>query len=192
MQARYFGTAAEFGAWLEENHATATELLVGFYKRGGQEKGMTYQEALDQALSFGWIDGVRRKVDDQRWTIRFSPRKRRSIWSGVNVKRVEELTALGLMHPAGLEAFAARDVARSGVYSYERPQSLDPAYEQDLRENPAAWQFWQSQPPWYRRTASSWVMSARREDTRRRRLATLIDDSAHQRRIGILNQAQRS
>ena len=188
MEARYFATPAEFRAWLEDNHATATELLVGFYKRGGQQIGITYQEALDQALSFGWIDGVRRKVDDQRWTIRFSPRKRRSIWSGVNIKRVEELTALGLMHPAGLDAFAARDKARSGVYSYERPQSLDAAFEQQLRAHPEAWQFFQSQPPWYRRTASSWVMSGKHEDTRRRRLATLIDDSAHHRRIGVLDR----
>jgi uncharacterized protein YdeI (YjbR/CyaY-like superfamily) len=191
MEARYFKTPAEFRAWLEENHATATELLVGFYKRGGGETGITYQEALDQALSFGWIDGVRRKVDDQRWTIRFSPRKRRSIWSGVNTKRVQELTDQGLMHPAGLEAFAARDQARSGVYTYERPHSLDPAFDEQFRAEPEAWQFWQAQPPWYRRTASSWVMSAKREDTRRRRLATLIDDSAHQRRIGLLNQPQR-
>jgi uncharacterized protein YdeI (YjbR/CyaY-like superfamily) len=190
MEAHYFNTPAEFRAWLEENHTTATELLVGFYKRGGRETGITYQEALEQALSFGWIDGVRRKVDDQRWTIRFSPRKARSIWSGVNTKRVEELMAQGLMHPAGLEAFAARDEARSGVYAYERPQSLDPEFEQQLRDNAAAWHFWQAQPPWYRRTASSWVMSAKRDDTRRRRLATLIDDSAHQRRIGLLNQTR--
>jgi uncharacterized protein YdeI (YjbR/CyaY-like superfamily) len=186
MDAHYFASPAEFRAWLEENHASASELLVGFYKQPG--RGLAYQDALDLALSFGWIDGVRRKVDDQRWTIRFSPRRRRSIWSGVNVKRVEELTALGLMHPAGLEAFAARDAARSGIYSYERPQTLDTACEQLLRDHPEAWQFWQAQPPWYRRTASSWVMSAKREDTRRRRLATLIDDSARHRRIGILNQ----
>ena len=186
MEARYFETAAEFGAWLDANHAAARELLVGFYKQRG--RGMTYQEALDLALSFGWIDGVRRKVDDQRWTIRFSPRRRRSIWSGVNVKRVQELTAEGLMHPAGLEAFAARDQARSGLYTYERPQSLDAGFEQQFQQNSAAWEFFQAQPPWYRRTASSWVMSAKREDTRRRRLATLIDDSAHQRRIGLLNQ----
>jgi uncharacterized protein YdeI (YjbR/CyaY-like superfamily) len=188
VEPRYFATPDEFRAWLEDHHATAREILVGFYKRPGP--GMTYQQALDQALSFGWIDGVRRRVDEQRWTIRFSPRQPRSIWSAVNIRRVEELTQAGLMHPAGLRAFAARDAARSGVYSYERPQSLDPEFEGQLRTNAAAWEFFQAQAPWYRRTASAWVMSAKREATRRRRLATLIDDSAHRRRIGLLNQNQ--
>jgi uncharacterized protein YdeI (YjbR/CyaY-like superfamily) len=188
VEPRYFATPDEFRAWLEVHHATASEILVGFYKRPGP--GMTYQQALDQALSFGWIDGVRRRVDEQRWTIRFSPRKPRSIWSTINIRRVEELTEAGLMHPAGLRAFAARDPARSGVYTDERPQSLAPEFEQDLRANAAAWQFFESQPPWYRRTASTWVMAAKREETRRRRLATLIDDSAHGRRIGLLSRHQ--
>jgi uncharacterized protein YdeI (YjbR/CyaY-like superfamily) len=189
MEAHYFSTPAEFRDWLDQNHQSATEILVGLYKRGPHgPAGITYQGALDQALSYGWIDGVRKNLDAQRWTIRFTPRKPRSAWSAVNIQRVEELTRQGLMHPAGLQAFAARDDARSRIYTYEQSAAvLDPDFERQLRHNPRAWAFFQSQPPWYRRTATGWIMQAKREATRRRRLAALIESSEQGRRVGVLS-----
>lgn len=185
--ARYFESPAAFRAWLEAHHAEATELWVGFYKKGTGRPSMTWPESVDQALCFGWIDGIRRRVDEHRYAIRFTPRKPRSTWSTVNVARVAELTAQGLMTPAGRRAFEARDAANSGVYSFEQtPQPLPPEYEQQFRANGPAWAFFEAQPPGYRRTAIHWVTSAKREETRLKRLAALIDDSAHGRRIALL------
>jgi uncharacterized protein YdeI (YjbR/CyaY-like superfamily) len=184
MSATYFQSAAAFHAWLEKHHATDTELIVGFYKRGAAMKGLTYPDALDEALAFGWIDGVRRGVDENRYTIRFTPRKAKSIWSAVNIKRVGELIAAERMTAAGLAAFAKRDEKRSAIYSYERKAAaLDSASLQALKADKAAWKDYESRPPWYRRTSAHWVASAKRPETRARRLAVLIECSRKGERI---------
>jgi uncharacterized protein YdeI (YjbR/CyaY-like superfamily) len=189
MKPIYFETPAEFRRWLEKNHAKATELLVGFHKRGTGKPSMTWPESVDEALCFGWIDGIRKSVDSERYTIRFTPRRARSIWSLVNVRRVKALTQTGRLRPAGLAAFKARHAARSGVYSFEqRPQRLEPAFEKQFRANRIAWVYFQSQAPWYRRTSIYWVMSAKKEETRRRRLEALIRDSAAGRSIKPLTR----
>ena len=189
MSPVFFETAAEFRAWLEANHATVTELLVGFYKVGSGLPSITWPQSVDQALCFGWIDGLRRRIDDQSYSIRFTPRRKGSVWSAVNTKRVLELIEEGAMQPAGLAAFEARDPARTDEYSYEnRPQGLDKVYEVEFRANAAAWAFWEAQPPHYRKGAAHWVMSAKREETRQKRLATLIADSAAGRWIGLYRQ----
>jgi uncharacterized protein YdeI (YjbR/CyaY-like superfamily) len=181
----YFKTPSDFRSWLEKNHATASELWVGFWKKGSGKPSMTWPEAVDQALCFGWIDGVRKGIDDESYMNRFTPRKPRSNWSAVNVNRVRELTAMGLMHPAGMAAFEARDPARSGRYSYEQRHqvTLDPGYERKLMANRRAWTFFTSQPPSYRTAAVWWVMDAKREDTRARRLDVLIEHSTRDERV---------
>jgi uncharacterized protein YdeI (YjbR/CyaY-like superfamily) len=194
MKATFFPTPADFRAWLEQHHDTAGELLVGFYKKGSGRPSITWPESVDEALCFGWIDGVRRTIDDESYSIRFTPRRPRSIWSLVNVKRAEELTKLGRMHPAGLRAFEARDAKRSGIYSFEQRkegQKLGPEYQAKLEANKKAWAFFQSQPPYYQRTTSWWVMSAKKEETRLKRLATLIEDSANGRRIAGMTPKKR-
>lgn len=189
MDPTFFATPAEFRAWLEDHHGGAQELLVGFFKKGSGRPSITWPEAVDQALCFGWIDGVRKGIDDVSYTIRFTPRKSRSTWSAVNIKRAEELSNLGLMSPAGLKAFEARTDERSAIYSYERKNvELGEAYERQFRTNPAAWDFFQAQTAWYRRAATWWVISAKKEETQRKRLATLIEDSAHGRTIGPLTR----
>jgi uncharacterized protein YdeI (YjbR/CyaY-like superfamily) len=187
MDVTFFATQAEWREWLEANHATATELLVGFHKRATGKPSMTWPQSVDEALCFGWIDGVRKSLDGERYTIRFTPRMPGSTWSAVNVKRVGELTALGLMRPAGLKAFEERDAEKWRQYSYERTNvTLDGEFEAQLRGNPAAWAFFQAQPPSYRKVATWWVMSAKREETRRKRLVTLIADSAQEKRIAAV------
>lgn len=187
---RCFPTLSAWRAWLEENHAEAQELWVGLYKRDSGRPSITWPEAVDGALCFGWIDGVRKSVDPIRYKIRFTPRKPGSIWSAINVKRATDLSTLGLMHPAGLAAFQKRQAKRSGIYAYEQRKAaeLPPAYEQKFRANKAAWRFFRAQPPWYRRTATYRVISAKREETRSKRLASLIEDSAHQRTIPALTR----
>jgi uncharacterized protein YdeI (YjbR/CyaY-like superfamily) len=180
----FFRSPDEFRRWLEAHHGNTPELLVGFHKKASGNGGITYSEALDQALCFGWIDGVRRTIDAGSYTIRFTPRKPRSIWSLVNIRRVEVLQEQGLMAPAGLQAFAARDPKRSGIYSFEsRPRDLAPEYQERFRAHPQTWDFFQAQPPGYRKTATFWVMSAKKEETRARRLARLIGDSANGERL---------
>jgi uncharacterized protein YdeI (YjbR/CyaY-like superfamily) len=188
MEPTFFATPAEFRAWLEEHHGSATELLVGFHKKGSGRPSITWPESVDQALCFGWIDGVRRSLGDEAYTIRFTPRKARSNWSAVNVARMNELIGEGLVRPAGLAAFERRSDDRTAIYAYEQRKSarLPPEYEQRLRADAAAAEFFDAQPPWYRRTAAHWVISAKREATRERRLAQLIEDSASGRRIGPL------
>jgi uncharacterized protein YdeI (YjbR/CyaY-like superfamily) len=182
----FYATPAEWRAWLEEHHADEREHWVGFHKRGSGRPSITWPESVDQALCFGWIDGVRKRVDDERYMIRFTPRKRSSRWSKVNVARVAELTEAGLMQPAGLAAFEAR--TQEGTYSYEQRDAaaFDPERERRLRADAGAWAYFSAQPPWYRRTATHWVMSAKREETRDRRLARLIEDSAAGRAVGPL------
>jgi uncharacterized protein YdeI (YjbR/CyaY-like superfamily) len=178
----FFKTAAQFRKWLAKNHASAPELVAGFYKRDSGRGGITYPEALDEALCYGWIDGVRRRVDGESFAIRFTPRRPRSIWSAVNLRHIERLKKDGRLAPPGLAAFAARDPKRSGLYSFEnRPRGLAPEYEKRFKANPHAWAYWQSRPPSYQRTACFWVMSAKKEETRERRLGELIASSAQGR-----------
>lgn len=190
MTPTFFATPAEFRAWLEEHHADAAELLVGFLKKGSGRPSITWPESVDEALCFGWIDGVRKRIDDERYTIRFTPRKARSTWSAVNVRRVAELAELGRMRPAGLAAFGRRSGDRTGVYSYEQRQKaeLGDDRERRFRANGKAWEWFACQPAWYRRAATWWVISAKREDTRERRLATLIEDSAAGRPVKPLTR----
>jgi uncharacterized protein YdeI (YjbR/CyaY-like superfamily) len=184
MQPRFFRSATDFRHWLEKRAAESQELLVGYYKVGSGKPSMTWPQSVDQALCFGWIDGVRRNLDETRYTIRFTPRKPRSVWSEVNIKRVAELSRQGLMQPAGLEAFEARRENRSGVYSYEkRPAQLPGPYAGRLQAVPRAREFFADQAPSYRRAAIWWVISARQEATRLRRLGILISDSEQGRRI---------
>ncbi len=248
MKPTFFASGAEFRAWLEKHHDTATELVMGFYKNDRSPKGsrsndspsrssdsskgsrssdspsrssdspkgsrsnssregsrstshgargfsraaldrrgMTYQEALDEALAFGWIDGVRRSIDDTRWSIRFTPRKPRSIWSNVNVRHVKRLIAEQRMTPAGMRAYAARSEQRSGVYGYERrPMTFDPAAKKAFAAAKKAKAYFDAQPPGYRRIVTYWVMSAKREETRARRLAWLIQKSGRGERIDLM------
>jgi uncharacterized protein YdeI (YjbR/CyaY-like superfamily) len=190
MKPVFFTTPAKFRAWLEKHHDSAQELLVGFHKKGSGKQSITWPESVDQALCFGWIDGVRRSIDATSYSIRFTPRRSRSIWSAVNIRRAEELIQQGLMRPAGQRAFEDRMEDRSGIYSYEQRQSaeLDPAYERRFRDNERAWAFFQAQAPGYRKAAVYWVVSAKKEETRERRLATLIEDSAQQQLIGPLSR----
>ena len=195
MKPTFFRTPSDFRRWLETHHETAPELLVGFYKKESGRPSITWPESVDEALCFGWIDGIRRTIDEESYSIRFTPRRARSTWSAVNVKRVAELTKLGRMQPAGLRAFEALDPKRSGIYAYEQRkegQRLSPEYEAKLEANKKAWAFFQLQAPYYRRTVSRWVMSAKKEETRLKRLATLIDDSAHGRRIGPMTRPDKS
>jgi uncharacterized protein YdeI (YjbR/CyaY-like superfamily) len=181
---RFFRTQAAFRSWLAKNHAKPDGLLVGFHKLGSGKGGITYGQALDEALCFGWIDGVRRNLDESSWSIRFTPRRRGSVWSKVNIGHVERLQEAGLMREAGLAAYAKRSEQRSGIYAYEsRPQKLDAASEKKLKQNKQAWAFWEKQPPGYRRLTSFWVMSAKREETRAKRLAALIERSGDGERL---------
>jgi uncharacterized protein YdeI (YjbR/CyaY-like superfamily) len=193
MEPTFFATPREFRAWLAEHHEHGRELLVGFYKKGSGRPSITWPESVDQALCFGWIDGVRRRIDDDSYSIRFTPRKPRSIWSSVNIKRAGELAELGLMHPAGLRAFEQRDEARSAIYAYEQRHdvALSGEQEQRFRATPGAWEFFQAQPAWYRRTALWWVVSAKKEETRAQRLDTLIADSAEGRPLKQLDRNPR-
>lgn len=178
MRLRFFKAPRDFRTWLESNHEKASELWVGFYKKG-TKPSITWPESVSEALCFGWIDGVRKSVDESSYKIRFSPRRPRSIWSSINIRTAKALLEEGRMHSAGLRAFEARKENRSGIYSYEnRPQTLPAGYEKKLRKNPAAWKAFQAQPPWYRRTLTWWVVSAKKEETRLSRLDQLIEDSA--------------
>jgi uncharacterized protein YdeI (YjbR/CyaY-like superfamily) len=185
MENRYFETAAQFRAWLAEHHASAAELGVVLYKKASGKASMTWSEAVDEALCFGWIDSIARRLDENARVQRFTPRKPRSNWSVVNIRKVEELTARGLMTPAGLAAFARRSETRSGVYSYENRNlaALDPDREATFLANAGAWAFFSKQPPSYRHTAIYWVMNAKRDETRSKRLAKLIAASTGGRRL---------
>ena len=186
-----FTTASSFRKWLRTNHQKATELLISITKAGASKPGISYAEALDEALCYGWIDGVRRRIDDEHFSIRFSPRKPKSIWSRINVAHVARLNAAGRMTKAGLAAFAAREEARTGVYSFEKPPAELPAsYARAFRADKAAWEWFQAQAPWYRRTTIHWVVGAKREETRERRLAQLIASSARRSPVAHLNRGQ--
>jgi uncharacterized protein YdeI (YjbR/CyaY-like superfamily) len=185
MTPRFFKSPADFRAWLVKNHTTATELWVGLYKKHAAHRGLTYPDAVLEALCYGWIDGVMRRLDDDTHMQRFTPRKPGSTWSNINVAHIERLTRAGRMAPAGLAAFAARSAATTGIYSFEREKSaeLPPPYLREFKANAAAWKFFQAQPPGYRRLCLHHVVNPKQEATRRRWLGKLIAASAAGRRL---------
>ena len=188
---RFFASQKAWRAWLLKNHATAKELVVGLHKVKSGKGGLAHKQAIDEALCFGWIDGVG-KGGDTSWSIRFSPRKSKSIWSQVNIKRIEELKAAGMVHPAGVATYENRDPKYQKRYSHENPDAgLAPRYERVFRANKAGWANFGKMPPSYRRPAIWWVMSAKQEATRERRLQTLIADSAAGRRLRHLTSPTR-
>jgi uncharacterized protein YdeI (YjbR/CyaY-like superfamily) len=185
MDAQFFDTADDLRAWFAQNHDTAPEIFVGYWKKTSGQTGVTHPEAIEQALCFGWIDSVGRGIDDQRYQVRFTPRRKGSVWSKVNVAKIAELTAKGQMHPAGLKVFEQRKPDRVAVYSYEQP--ADAVFDREqialFRERASAWEWFCAQSPSYRRSAVHWVVSAKRPETRDRRLAQLIADSAAGRKV---------
>jgi uncharacterized protein YdeI (YjbR/CyaY-like superfamily) len=185
MEPTFFATPEDFRAWLQAHHKKESELLVGFYTKGSGKPSITWPESVDEALCYGWIDGIRRNAGEDAYTIRFTPRKKKSNWSAVNLKRVPELIAMGRMQPAGLKAYEARDEEKSRIYAYENRHKavFEPAMEERFRANEKAWNFFQAQPPGYRATVTHWVISAKQEATRLRRLDQLIADSAAGNRI---------
>src|ERR1700686_3294608 len=185
----FFPGAGDWRRWLAEYHHHESEVLVGLYKKASGRGGMSWSEAVDEALCFGWIDGVRRRVDELSHSIRFTPRKARSTWSAVNIAKAEQLIVDGRMQPAGLRAFQARTEENSRIYSFEQGEvELPPQALRRLQANAQAWSYWNERPPSYRRVAAWWVVSAKRSETRERRLATLIEDCA----AGRLIKSQRS
>lgn len=189
MEPKFFENGEAFRAWLEEHHATETELQVGFHKRGSGNGGITWSEAVDEALCYGWIDGVMSPIDDASYALRFTPRKPNSTWSAVNLAKVSRLVEEGRMREPGMRAHERRTEARSRTYSHEQAEIAFPAEMLSrFREHPDAWRFFETQAPWYQRAATWWVISAKREETRQRRLATLIEDSANGRRIRSLDR----
>lgn len=184
----FFSTPAELRAWFEANHDTATELWLGYHRKRTGKPSVTWQDVVDQELCFGWIDSVRYSLGDESSAQRITPRRKGSVWSAVNIRRYRELERQGLVHAAGRAAFEKRDEARSGIYSYENAAAFDPAMESKFRKASAAWRFFEAQAPWYRRTAAHWVMSAKRDETRRRRLSLLIEHSKNGERIPPLRR----
>jgi uncharacterized protein YdeI (YjbR/CyaY-like superfamily) len=181
----FFPTPSDFRAWFQAHHDKFRELLVGFYKKDSGKPSITWPESVDAALCFGWIDGVRKSIDETSYTIRFTPRRPTSTWSAVNIKRVRQLQKMGLMHPAGLKAFAARSEKKSGIYSYEQRKSAKFTREQEkqFRANKSAWDFFLSQAPWYKRVTTYWVISAKKEETKLKRLSELIGHSQNRRTL---------
>lgn len=184
MSATFFPTPQDFRNWLKKNHKTEQELLVGFYKVGTKKPSITWSESVDQALCFGWIDGVRRSIDEESYSIRFTPRKPTSIWSVVNIKKMEELSKAGLMQEAGLEAFKIRKEEKSGIYSHEKePAELTSEYEKQFKANKEAWEFFEKQAPSYKKVMIHWIMSAKQEKTQISRLEKTISESENGKRI---------
>jgi uncharacterized protein YdeI (YjbR/CyaY-like superfamily) len=181
---KFFKTPSAFRKWLEVHHASSKELWVGFYKKGSGKPSIDWPESVDEALCFGWIDGIRKSIDAESYMIRFTPRKPTSVWSAVNIRNVEKLVKEYRMRAAGLKAFEARKENRSGIYAYEQrsPELVEP-YLGKLKRNKAAWKFFQTQPPSYRKVMNWWVVSARQEETRLKRLDKLIEESAQGRRM---------
>jgi uncharacterized protein YdeI (YjbR/CyaY-like superfamily) len=189
MKPTFFATPSAFRAWLERHHAGADELLVGYYKKDSGRPSITWPESVDEALCFGWIDGIRKSLDDCSYTIRFTPRRPRSVWSSVNIKRAQVLIDQGLMRPAGLKAFEARRENRSGIYSYEqRSVDLPEPYNRLLKKNAAAWKFFQSQPASYRKAICWWIVCAKKDETRLKRLERLMAYSAQEQRLPELER----
>lgn len=181
----FFSNQQEFRKWLAKNHKKETELIVGYYKVGTGKPSMTWSQSVDQALCFGWIDGVRKSLGEESYCIRFTPRKPTSNWSAVNIKKVEELTKQGLMQPAGVEAFSIRKEERSKVYSFERTKKeLPQKLEKKFKANKAAWDYFTKQAPSYQKMIKLWITSAKREETQLTRLEQVITESTKQQRMG--------
>jgi uncharacterized protein YdeI (YjbR/CyaY-like superfamily) len=193
QEPRYFATPADWRAWLSKHHADTGELWVGFYKRSSGKPSITWPEAVDEALCFGWIDGVRKRLDDESYVIRFTPRRRGSVWSAVNVRRIAELTKLGRMRQSGLRAYAERQAHKTAIYSFEqrRELSLPAAFEREMRADADAWRFFSAQAPWYQRTVTWWIVSAKREDTRRKRFARLLAVSVRGQRLDMMSPGKK-
>lgn len=188
MEPVFFASQEQFRKWLEDNHKAEKELLVGFYKIETGIPSITWPQSVDQALCFGWIDGVRKSINKNSYSIRFTPRKPTSTWSAINIKKVEDLVSQGLMQPAGWASFEKRSEKKSRIYSYEKdPVKLADALEEKFKANKKAWNFFHSQAPSYRKTAIHWVMSAKQEKTVRSRFDTLISDSEAGKRLGHLS-----
>ena len=184
MRVVFFRSPSELRKWFEKNHAAMGELWIGFYKKGSGRPSITWPESVDQALCFGWIDGIRKRVDYVSYKIRFTPRRRVSIWSAVNTKRAAELINGKQMRPAGLKAFAARRENKSGIYSYEqRRADLVAPYSAMLKRNKSAWNFFQAQPPSYRKMVGWWIVSAKKSETRLKRMEKLIAASSKGKRL---------
>jgi uncharacterized protein YdeI (YjbR/CyaY-like superfamily) len=190
MDVLFFPTPADFRDWLDKNHQTETELWVGFYKKASKKQSITWPESVDQALCYGWIDGLRKSIDKESYKIRFTPRRPTSIWSDVNIGRIEFLTKEGLMKPAGIAAWEKRKDAKSGVYSYEQKGkiALAPEYEAQIRNNPKAWTFFQNLAPSYKKSTIRWIMSAKREETRQKRVEITIESSAEGLKIPLIRR----
>lgn len=188
MKAKFFRTPQDFRKWLERNHAKVKELWVGYYKKDSGKVSITWPESVDEALCYGWIDGIRKSIDDKSYMNRFTPRRPDSIWSDINTKRVAELKKQGRMTPAGLAAFSLRDPKRSGRYSFENvPASFDRELERNFQARKDAWKFFEQQPPSFRRKSVFWVMSAKQPETRARRLAKLIESCEQGVRLGVIS-----
>lgn len=188
MAPSFFATTIDFRKWLQKNHTIKKELVVGFYKVRSGKKSITWSESVDQALCFGWIDGIRKSIDEESYCIRFTPRKPGSIWSSVNINKIELLKTQGLMHPKGIESFEKRKDDKSGIYAYEKATvALSKDFEKKLKTNKKAWAFIKSMPPTYQKIVTNWVMSAKQEATRIKRLNDLINDSE----AGIKIKSQR-
>jgi uncharacterized protein YdeI (YjbR/CyaY-like superfamily) len=184
----FFSTKSSFRKWFEKNHDKATELLVGFYKVNSGKQSLTWSESVDEAICFGWIDGIRKSIDAESYSIRFTPRKPGSIWSAINIQKVENLSKQGLMHPSGIAAFQKREEKKSAIYSYEKaPEKLSDDFLKKFKSNKKAWNFFQSMAPSYQRTAIHLVMTAKQEITKLKRLDELIKDSEAGRKIKRLN-----
>lgn len=192
MTDTFFPDAGAFHAWLSEHHADTQVLSVGFYKKESGRPSITYPESVDEALCFGWIDGIRQKIDEESYRVRFTPRRPGSLWSPFNIKRVEELSAQGRMQPAGLAAFACRKEKIFGEFTYENrsPDLVEP-YVSVLKENEAAWAYYQAQPPSYRKVVNWWVVCAKKEETRLKRLAELIECCAAGRMIPAMEKLKK-
>jgi uncharacterized protein YdeI (YjbR/CyaY-like superfamily) len=181
----FFPTPSDFRTWLEAHHDKFRELFVGFHKKSSGKPSITWPESVEVALCFGWIDGVRKSIDETSYSIRFTPRKPTSAWSSININLVRKLTKQGLMRPSGLKAFAARSAKRSGIYSYEQRKSarFTAQHEKRFRANKTAWEFFRSKAPWYQRVTTYWVISAKREDTKLKRLSELIEYSQNHKTL---------
>jgi uncharacterized protein YdeI (YjbR/CyaY-like superfamily) len=189
----FFPTPADFREWLEAHHDKFKELIAGFHKTGSGKPSITWPESVQVALCFGWIDGVRKSLNETSYTIRFTPRRPTSTWSAININFVQELTKKGLMHPAGLKAFAARNAKKSGIYAYEQRKTarFTRAQAKQFRANKAAWEFFRSQAPWYQRVCTYRVISAMREETKVKRLSELIEHSRNRRRLPGITPAKK-
>jgi uncharacterized protein YdeI (YjbR/CyaY-like superfamily) len=185
MEPVFFEKPEDFYKWLEKNHKTEKELIVGFYKTGSGKPSITWPESVDQALCFGWIDGVRRSLGEESYTIRFTPRKPNSIWSVVNIKKMEQLMAKGLLKPEGLAAFEKRTEAKSRIYSHEQEEAgrLSPEFEKAFKANKSAWDFFTTQAPSYQKVMIHHVMTAKQEKTRQARFEKLLQASAEGKRV---------